>query len=96
MEQKEEEKLLKEIADIEHEQKNIMRLLSENNMQKLNDFLEGELTEKYRVEKTIHNMLSSSMPSNIQESANNAFNFLENIKREKEAKLVYKISSSDK
>ena len=47
MERNKKEKLLKEIADIELEQGHIKKLLAENNMQKLYDYLEGELTWKY-------------------------------------------------
>lgn len=88
MEQDKKVKLLKEISDIKHEQEHIKKLMIENNMQKLNDYLECELTQKYFVEKCIHNMASFSMPDTVQESANNAFEFLDNLKREKEAELV--------
>lgn len=95
MEQNKKEKLLKEIADIEHEQGYIKKLVAENNMQKLYDYLEGELTRKHFAEKVIHNMLSSSMPSNTQESAYNALNFLQARKREKEVELAREISNPD-
>lgn len=93
MERNKKEKLLKEIADIELEQGHIKKLLTENNMQKLYDYLEGELTWKYFVEKAVYNMQSFSMPNNIQESANNALNFLEVKKKEKEAELAREISN---
>lgn len=95
MEQKEKEKLLKEITDIEHEQKYILKLLAENSIPKLNEYLEGELTDKHRAEKAILNALSTSRPSNTQESAKNALNLLGFLKREKEAKLTHEISDSD-
>lgn len=95
MEQKKKEKLLKEIVDIEHEKKQIIKLLTQNDMKKLNDFLEGELTEKHCAEKVINNIFSSSMPSSVQESANNALNFLEMLKREKEVRLAQEISNVD-
>ena len=49
-------KLLKEINDIVQEQGHINKLLNENNMQELENYLGGELTQKHFVEKCIHNM----------------------------------------
>lgn len=95
MDQDKKVKLLKEISDIKNEQEHIKKLIYENNMQKLNDYLEGELTQKHFVEKCIHNMASFSMPNTVQESANNAFDFLEQLKREKEAELAKETLSSD-
>ena len=89
-------KLLKEINDIVQEQGHINKLLNENNMQELENYLGGELTQKHFVEKCIHNMASSSMPSTIQENASNAYGFLEKLKREKEAELAKETLSSDK
>ena len=47
-------KLLKEINDIVQEQGHINKLLNENNMQELENYLGGELTQKHFVEKCIH------------------------------------------
>lgn len=88
-------KLLKEICDIDREQEHIQKLIVEGNMQKLNNYLEGELTRKYYVEKLINNMACFSMPDTVQESAHNALTFLNRLKREKEAELAKSISSSD-
>lgn len=88
-------KLLKEICDIDREQEHIQKLIVEGNMQKLNNYLEGELTRKYFVEKFIYNMSNFRMPDTVQESANNALIFLNGLKREKEAELAKNISSSD-
>lgn len=96
MEQDKKAKLLKEINDIMQEQEHIKKLLNENNMQKLENYLEGELTQKHFVEKCIHNLASSSRPSTIQENASNAYGFLERLKREKEAELAKETLSSDK
>ena len=96
MEQYKKAQLLKEINDIMQEQEHIKKLLNENNMQELDDYLGGELTQKHFVEKCIHNMASSSMPSTIQENASNAYGFLERLKREKEAELAKETLSSDK
>ena len=89
-------KLLKEINDIVQEQGHINKLLNENNMQELENYLGGELTQKHLVEKCIHNLASSSMPNTIQENASNAYGFLEKLKREKEAELAKETLSSDK
>ena len=89
-------KLLKEINDIVQEQGHINKLLNENNMQELENYLGGELTQKHLVEKCIHNLASSSMPNTIQENASNAYGFLERLKREKEAELAKETLSSDK
>ena len=51
MEQDKKAKLLKEINDIMQEQEHIKKLLNENNMQELDDYLGGELTQKHLVEK---------------------------------------------
>ena len=75
------------ISDIIQEQEHIKKLLNENNMQKLNDYLGGELTQKHYVEKCLYNMTCSSMPHTVQENANNAYDFLEKLKREKEAEF---------
>ena len=88
-------KLLKEVADIKHEQEHIKGLLRDNKMQELNDYLQGELTQKHYVEKALHNMMNPNMPVTIYENANNAFNFLEILKREKEAELAKKLSNVD-
>ena len=81
-------KLVKEIEDIKHEQEHIKSLLRDNKIQELNDYLQGELTQKHYVEKTLHNMINPNMPVTVYDNANNAFNFLEMLKREKEAELV--------
>ena len=88
MEQDKKVKLVKEIEDIKHEQEHIKRLLRDNKIQELNDYLQGELTQKHYVEKTLHNMMNPNMPVTVYDNANNAFNFLEMLKREKEAELV--------
>lgn len=88
VEQDKKVKLVKEIEDIKHEQEHIKRLLRDNKIQELNDYLQGELTQKHYVEKTLHNMMNPNMPVTVYDNANNAFNFLEMFKREKEAELV--------
>lgn len=96
VEQDKKAKLLKEVADIKHEQEHIKSLLRDNKMQELNDYLQGELTQKHYVEKALHNMMNPNMPVTIYENANNAFNFLEILKREKEAELVKENLDFDK
>lgn len=88
VEQDKKVKLVKEIEDIKHEQEHIKSLLRDNKIQELNDYLQGELTQKHYVEKTLHNMINPNMPVTVYDNANNAFNFLEMLKREKEAELV--------
>lgn len=88
VEQDKKEKLLKEVEDIKHEQEHIKSLLRDNKIQELNDYLQGELTQKHYVEKALHNMMNTNMPVTVYDNANNAFNFLEMLKREKEAELV--------
>ncbi len=95
MEEDKKVKLLKEVADIKHEQEHIKGLLRDNKMQELNDYLQGELTQKHYVEKALHNMMNPNMPVTIYDNANNAFNFLEILKREKEAELAKKLSNVD-
>lgn len=95
MDQDKKVKLLKEISDINNEEERIKKLINENNLQKLNDYLEGELTQKHFVEKCIYNMASFSRPHTVQESANNALDFLEQLKKEKEAELAKETLSSD-
>ncbi len=95
MEQEKKAKLLKEISDIIQEQEHIKRLLKENSMQELNDYLGGELTQKHYVEKYFYNMACHSMPSTVQENASNAYDFLERLKREKEAEFGKETLSSD-
>lgn len=95
MEQDKKAKLLKEIRDIIQEQEHIKKLLNENNMQELNDYLEGELTQKHYVEKYLNNMICHSMPRTIQENASNAYDFLEKLKREKEAEFSKETFGSD-
>lgn len=72
-------KLLKEVADIKHEQEHIKGLLRDNKMQELNDYLQGELTQKHYVEKALHNMMNPNMPVTIYDNANNAFNLNKNL-----------------
>lgn len=96
MDQEKEAKLLKEIADIENEQKHIKSLVATNDLQKLNNYLEGELTQKYFVEKALNNMFSFSRPVTVQESAGNAFDLLERLKKEKEAELTKEMLNLDK
>ncbi len=88
MEQDKKAKLLKEVEDIKHEQEHIKSLLRDNKIQELNDYLQGELTQKHYVKKALHNMMNPNMPVTVYDNANNAFNFLEMLKREKEAELV--------
>ena len=95
MEEDKKVKLLKEVADIKHEQEHIKGLLRDNKMQELNDYLQGELTQKHYVEKALHNMMNPNMPVTVYDNANNAFNFLEILKREKEAELAKKLSNVD-
>ena len=61
----------------------------------MNDYLGGELTQKYYVEKCLYNAACYSMPRTVQENASNAYNFLEKLKREKEAEFGKEIFSSD-
>lgn len=95
MEQDKKAELLKEISDIIQEQEYIKKLLKENRMQKLNDYLGGELTQKHYVEKCFYNMACHSMPCTVQENASNAYDFLERLKREKEAEFDKETLSSD-
>lgn len=87
MEQDKKAKLLKEISDIIREQEHIIKLLNENNIQELNNYLGGELTQKHFVEKSFYNMTCHSMPRTVQKNASNAYDFLEKLKREKEAEF---------
>ena len=95
MEQDKKAKLLKEVEDIKHEQEHIKSLLRDNKIQELNDYLQGELTQKHYVEKALHNMMNPNMPVTVYDNANNAFNFLEILKREKEAELAKKLLDAD-
>lgn len=97
MEQEKILKLLREIEDIKHEQNHIKTLFDTNNLSQLDDYLENELTSKYMIEKFVHNLINPVMPSNTQENADNACNFLERLKREKEAELMKeKLEDSEK
>lgn len=89
-------KLLRELADIKHEQEHIKSLWKDNKMQELNDYLQGELTQKHFIEKTLYNMVNSNMPITVEGNANNAFDFLEVLKREKEAELAKETLNFDK
>lgn len=82
-------KLEKDIIDIQKEKARVSELLGKGNRQKLKDYLEGELTEKHLIEKMFHNMFSQP-PVTIEESANNALQFLENLEKEKELELSKK------
>lgn len=95
MEQDKKVKLLKEVEDIKHEQEHIKSLLRDNKIQELNDYLQGELTQKHYVEKALHNMMNPNMPVTVYDNANNAFNFLEILKREKEAELAKELLDAD-
>ncbi len=86
---------MKEAEDIKHEQEHIKSLLRDNKIQELNDYLQGELTQKHYVEKALHNMMNPNMPVTVYDNANNAFNFLEILKREKEAELAKKLLDAD-
>lgn len=80
-------RLVKEINDIDKEKKKIMNLLSENKLQELYNYLQGELSLKYLKEKIIYNGVNTGQPINIQENANNAMLFLETLKCERESEL---------
>lgn len=95
MEQNKKVKLLKEIEDIKREQEHIVNLLNENKLQELNDYLQGELSEKHFVEKALHNMVNPNMPITVQENAGNAFGFLKVLMKEKEAELAKETLNSD-
>ena len=88
MEHNKNDELLKEIEDINMEQKYIKELSRESRFKELNDFLQGKLSQKYFIEKAIHNSIYHRMPLTIQENANNAYVFLEKMKCEKEAELL--------
>lgn len=95
MEQDKKVKLLKEIEDIRHEQERIKSLLRDNKLQELNNYLQGELTQKHFIEKALHNMVNPNIPVTVEGNANNAFDFLEALKREKEAELAKETLESD-
>lgn len=88
MEHNKNDELLKEIEDINMEQKYIKELSRESRLKELNDFLQSKLSQKYFFEKAIHNSIYHRMPLTVQENANNAYVFLEKMKREKEAELL--------
>ncbi|MDE6208194.1 MAG: hypothetical protein K2M73_00755 [Lachnospiraceae bacterium] len=87
-------KLAKDIINIQKEKAKVFELLCQGNMQKLEDYLEGELTENHCIGKMINNMFSQP-PATIEESANNALHFLENLEREKELELSKEKSKSN-
>lgn len=95
VEQDKKVKLLKEVEDIKHEQEHIKSLLKDNKMQELNDYLQGELTQKHFVEKALYNIVNPNMPVTVHDNAKNAFDFLEVLKREKEAELAKEMFDID-
>ena len=81
-------KVLKEIQEIAKEKEKIYKLLETNDEKELQRYLNGELTQKHYIEKTIHNLASNTFPKTVEENANNALMFLNDLEREKEMELL--------
>lgn len=73
-------KALKEIQEIAEEKEKIHKLLETNDEEELRKYLDIDLTQKYYIEKAIHNLASSSFPETVVENASNALFFLDNLK----------------
>lgn len=80
-------KVLKEIQEIAKEKEKICKLIETNNEKELQTYLNGELTQKHYIEKAIHNLGSNTFPKTVEENANNALMFLNDMEREKEMEL---------
>lgn len=81
-------KALKEIQEIAEEKEKIHKLLETNDEEELRKYLDIDLTQKYYLEKAIHNLASSSFPETVAENASNALFFLGNLKKKKEMELL--------
>lgn len=75
---------MKEIGEA---QEHIQTLLKENKIAELNQYLDGYLTQKYWKEKIAHNLVHPELPKTTSENANNAIDFLEQLKKAKAIKL---------
>lgn len=81
-------KVLKEIQEIAKEKEKIYKLLETNDEKELQRYLNGELTQKHYIEKAIHNLASNTFPKTVEENANNALLFLNDLERKKEMELL--------
>lgn len=64
-------------------------MLETNDEKELQRYLNGELTQKhYYIEKAIHNLASNTFPKTVEENANNAILFLNDLERKKEMELL--------
>ncbi len=81
-------KILREIQEIEEEKEKIFKLLETNDENELQKYLDGDLTQKHYIEKAIHNLASNTFPKTVEENANNALLFLNNLERKKEMELL--------
>ena len=76
MDEIEEVKSGKEIADIISERKKIQQLMNEANWEKLDTYLK-KLNYKYGTETFIYNLANPIMPQNTPENAKNCIKFLD-------------------
>lgn len=81
-------KILREIQEIAEEKEKIHKLLETNDEKELQKYLDGELTQKHYIEKAIHNLASNMFPKTVEENANNALLFLNDLERKKEMELL--------
>lgn len=81
-------KILREIQEIAEEKEKIHKLLETNDEKELQKYLDGDLTQKHYIEKAIHNLASNTFPKTLEENANNALIFLNDLERKKEMELL--------
>ena len=81
-------KITKEIEEIIEAENHINELLAAKRLDELQLYINGELSQKYFVEKSIHNMIYTAQPISVEQNAFNALAFLRELKAQKLVKLV--------
>ena len=94
MDEIEEVKSGKEIADIISERKKIQQLMSESKWEKLDSYLK-KLNLKYEAETFIYNLANPIMPRNTPENAQNCIKFLDALLEAKTLDAVNRSKNSN-
>ena len=86
--------ITKEIEEIIDAENHIKELLATKRLEELQYYINGELSQKYLVEKAVHNMIYTEQPTSVEQNAANALAFLGELKAQKLIKIGMKYIES--
>ncbi|MBR6696877.1 MAG: hypothetical protein IKL73_01250 [Lachnospiraceae bacterium] len=89
-------KLISEIEQLTTEQNNIKNMFCNNQKEELEDYITNKISNKYAMEKIIHNIFNPVPVRSYYEYVNTVYMFLENIKNAKKVELSKSVDLIEK